>query len=136
MHPLATVRSVLSACLLAMLAACATVSAAAGNDSARSVEDGQDFSMQVGDRVTLADHATLRYIGISNDSRCLPDVQCIWAGDAEVRFEWSMAGASKAFSLHTGKDPRRQALGDRSLTLVSLARGDAPEARLRIERSP
>jgi hypothetical protein len=135
MHVLATVRFVLTASLLATLAACTMVSAT-GAENGRSVEDGEDFSMQVGDRVTLADHSALRYIGVSNDSRCLPDVQCIWAGDAEVRFEWSMAGASKAFSLHTGKGPSRQALGDRSLTLVSLARGDAPEARLRIERNP
>ena len=128
----ATARSVLSTSLLATLAGCTTVSAA-GVEGARSIEDGQEFSMQVGERVMLADHATLRYVGVVNDSRCLPDVQCIWAGDAEVRFEWSMAAASKAFSLHTGKDPRRQALGARSLTLVSLGRGDAPEARLRIE---
>jgi hypothetical protein len=135
MHLLATVRFVLSASLLATLAACATVSAS-GVEGARSVEDGQDFAMQVGERVTLADDATLRYVGVGNDSRCLPDVQCIWAGDAEVRFEWSMAGAPKTFSLHTGKDPRKLTLGNRSVALVSLDRGDSPEAHLRVEPTP
>lgn len=135
MHLLATVRFISSACLLASMTACTAVSAAGGG-SGRFVEGDQDFSMQVGERVALADHGTLRYQGVGNDSRCLPDVQCIWAGDAEVRFEWTMAGTSRTFSLHTGQEPRRQVLGDRSLTLVSLARGDLPEVRLRIERNP
>ena len=92
--------------------------------------------MEIGERVMLADRANLRYIGVANDSRCMPDVQCIWAGDAEVQFEWSMGDATRTFSLHTGKDPKQQTLGERRLALVSLARGDAPEAHLRIERSP
>jgi hypothetical protein len=41
-----------------------------------------------------------------------------------------------AFSLHTGKEPRQQVLGERTLVLVSLARGDAPEAQLRIQHAP
>jgi hypothetical protein len=135
MQLIATVRFVLGALLLAMLAACMTASEA-GALSSRPVEDGAEFSMGVGDRVALPDGSTLRYVGVGNDSRCMPDVQCIWAGDAEVRFEWSTAGTPKAFGLHTGKDPRKQVIGDRSVTLVSLARGEAPEARLRIDRNP
>jgi hypothetical protein len=128
----ATFRVALGISLLAMLPACTSVSAA-GVESPRSIEDGQEFPMQVGEQIALADRATLHYLGVSNDSRCQPDVQCIWAGDAEVRFEWSTAGTSKTFTLHTGKDPRRQALGDRTLILVSLARGEAPEAHLRVD---
>ena len=135
MHLLATARFVLGTSLLTTLVACSTVSAAGGG-GVRSIDDGQEFSMEIGERVMLADRANLRYIGVANDSRCMPDVQCIWAGDAEVQFEWSMGDATRTFSLHTGKDPKQQTLGERRLALVSLARGDAPEVHLRIERSP
>jgi hypothetical protein len=100
------------------------------------IGDDQDFSMQVGERVTLSDRTALHYVGVGNDSRCPPGVQCIWAGDAEAQFEWSAPDATRAFGLHTGKDPKQQTLGGSRLTLVSLARGDAPAAQLRVERNP
>jgi hypothetical protein len=101
------------------------------------IDDGQTFTMHAGERVALADSSTLRYVRVINDSRCPPGVQCIWAGDAEVAFEWtSGSGAVTSFSLHTGKDPRQQVVGERRLTLTSLARGDAPAAELRIDRTP
>lgn len=141
MSMLTALRPVLTAGMLAALAACATVAASSGNTSAgnggRMIDDAQEFSLHVGEQVTLADHSTLRYLRVVNDSRCPPGVQCIWAGDAEVAFEWmGAAAATQAFSLHTGKEPRMQMIGERRLTLLSLARGDMPEAQLRIERSP
>lgn len=101
------------------------------------IEDGQAFSMHPGESVMLTDHSTLRYLRVGNDSRCPPRVQCIWAGDAEVGFEWTPAnGAATAFTLHTGKDPRSRDLDGRRLTLVSLERGPAPTAQLRIDATP
>lgn len=116
------------------LAACATP--ASGADEAR-IADGATFTLQAGQQVRLADDSQLRYQRLVTDSRCPPDVQCVWAGDAIVAFEWSPAnGAAQAFELHTGKDPRSHALGGRTLTLTSLARGAAPAASLRIEAGP
>ncbi len=101
------------------------------------VNDGQQFSIRPGKQVTLADHGSLRYVRLVNDSRCPPGVNCIWAGDAEVAFEWTpTAGALQAFSLHTGKDPKQQAIGARKLTLVSLERGARPKAIVRVDITP
>ena len=130
------IRPILLACGLMSMTACAT-QAIGANPGGRMIEDGQTFTTHAGERVTLADSSTLRYVHLSNDSRCPPGVQCIWAGDAEVAFEWtSGSGAVTAFSLHTGKEPKQEVLGERRLTLTSLARGDAPDAELRIDRSP
>lgn len=130
------IRSTLLTCGLMSMTACAT-QAIGGNPGGRMIDDGQTFTMHTGERVSLADSSTLRYVRVTNDSRCPPGVQCIWAGDAEVAFEWtSGSGAVTNFSLHTGKDPRQQSLGERRLTLTSLARGDAPAAELRIDRNP
>jgi hypothetical protein len=136
MSMFAAFRPALSAGVLATLAACTIVSANGGNGG-RMIDDGQEFAMHPGEQVSLADHSTLHYVRVTNDSRCPPGVKCIWAGDAEVALQWTATNAAaQAFSLHTGKDPKQQIVGERRLTLLSLARGDAPEAQLRIERSP
>lgn len=136
MSMLAAFRPTLTAGMLATLAACTTVSAGGGNGG-RMIEDGQEFSMHSGEQVTLGDHSTLRYVRVVSDSRCPPGKQCIWAGDAEVAFAWTGANAAmQPFSLHTSKDPKMQTAGERRLTLLSLAWGEAPEVQLRIERLP
>ena len=136
MHLPAAIRIGLAAVLLGLFGACTTVTAdprTGGN----VINDGQDFSMVPGGQVNLQDHSTLRYVRIVNDSRCPPGVQCIWAGDAEVAFTWVPAsGPLQSFSLHTGKDPKSQAIGARRLTLAALARGASPQAELRVDATP
>lgn len=129
-------RSILLVCGLMSMTACATQTVG-GSPGGRMIQDGQTFTMHAGERITFADASALRYVRVTNDSRCPPNVQCVWAGDAEVAFEWTSGkGAVTAFSLHTGKDPKQQTLGERRLTLTSLARGEAPDAELRIDRNP
>lgn len=112
------------------MAACATAAA----DGEARIADGTGFTMQAGGQVRLADGSRLHYLRLVTDSRCPPGVQCVWAGDAIVAFEWSPAGgAAQAFELHTGKEPRSQVLGERTLVLESLARGAQPAATLEIE---
>ena len=114
-----------------VLAACAT--AVGGSD--RMIDDGQSFSLQPAGNVTLADHSQLRYVRLVADSRCAPDVQCIRAGDAEIALQWTpAAGATQDFSLKTPPEqPYSRDLGARRLTLLSLGRGEAPQAQFRIE---
>ena len=99
------------------------------------IEDGQSFSMGPAESVTLADHSQLRYVRLVADSRCRPDVQCIRAGDAEIALRWTPAtGPGQDFSLKTPPEqPHSRDLGARRLTLVSLGRGEAPEAQFSIE---
>ena len=114
------------------LASCAT----AAGGSARMIGDGQSFSMRPAESVTFADHSQLRYVRLVADSRCRPDVQCIRAGDAEIALQWTPAtGAMQEFSLKTPppEQPQSRDLGTRRLTLLSLDRGDAPQAQFRIE---
>ena len=136
MRSIAHARPLLAAALFLSLGACAAVSA---HDDApvHVVADGSDFTMQPGTQVLLADHGSLRYLRVRQDSRCRPDVQCIWAGDAEVAFEWRPSGGPvDAFSLHTTKGDKSHRIGRHVVSLVALARGDAPEARLKLEAAP
>ncbi|TWI03413.1 hypothetical protein IP90_01214 [Luteimonas cucumeris] len=130
----------LAGAFAALTLGCSATPAAAGGSEAglRSVDANQEFTMSPGDSVALPDRSTLRYVGVKSDSRCRPDVRCVWAGDAEVTFEWTAAGAAaQSFELHTGfADKRSRALGGDSIKLVSLARGEKPEARLRFGTAP
>lgn len=127
---------------LAIIAIGCTSTSAAGESSsgggARNVAIAQPFAMVPGDSVALAERGILRYVGVKSDSRCPPDRQCVWAGDAEVTFEWTASGANvQSFELHTGfADKASKPLADRKLTLVSLARGAKPEAQLRFDSAP
>jgi hypothetical protein len=122
------------ACCASMaLVACTMVSAGTASQS-HAVNDGDEYTLRPGEQAGFSDLGALRYQRLVNDSRCAPDVQCIWAGDAEVAFEWMPErGAKQSFSLHTGVEPRSHILGTRRLTLVSLARGAAPAATVRVD---
>lgn len=136
MRAFALTRNGMLPVLLAILVGCATVSAH-DEPSANLVADGGDFTMQPGTQVALADGSSLRYLRVLEDSRCKPDVQCVWAGDAEVAFRWTPSeGSPQDFSLHTGKAAKDHVLGSRRLTLLSLSRGPAPPAMLRVEVAP
>ena len=118
-----------------LFAACST--SPAGASGQRTVQDGESFALAHGERVALPDKSTLRYVKLVNDSRCAPDVQCVWAGDAEVEFEWTDgSGSPQSFVLHTGRGDRSKDLDGRRVTLQSLARGADPEAQLRLEPTP
>lgn len=99
----------------------------------REAVAGADFEMGAGEQVSLGGLGMLRYDRLIGDSRCPPDVQCIWAGDAEVRFDWTPnGGKAEGFSLHTGTEPRERALAGYVLELKSLGRGGDPRAALKL----
>lgn len=92
------------------------------------------FVLQPGGEKSIAGAGTLRYERVVSDSRCPPDKQCVWAGDAIVAFTWTPEdGAPANFELHTGLEPRSHAVDRHRVVLESLARGSAPAATLRVE---
>jgi hypothetical protein len=100
--------------------------------TATQVSVHEEFTLRPGDRAALPQQATLRYIGIDQDSRCPPTVTCVWAGDAQVKLAFEQAGATADVVLHAA-DPRPQALGPWSLTLLRLEPGASPAATLRLD---
>ena len=81
------------------LALAALVSALACTGCSSLPRDGvqvalsQPFTLRPGERAALPQQASLRYVGVENDSRCPPQVQCVWAGDADVKLVFEQAGA-------------------------------------------
>ena len=127
--------SILAATALA-LAGCSSVASGSGGDatSGDRIADGSTFSMQPGQSVTLADDGVLRYERLVNDSRCMPDVQCVWAGDAELAFAWRSRSGATDTSTRV-RSPSARVLSPLPVCRLncSVARGTAPEAQLRID---
>lgn len=112
-----------------LLAACASPVR-----DAIQVSGNQEFTLRPGERAALPGQSSLRYIEVANDSRCPPTVQCVWAGDAEVKLVFEQAGKAADVVLHSA-NPAPQPMGPWSLTLVGLERGAAPAATLRLQDS-
>jgi hypothetical protein len=117
------------------LAACTTTGAQPADTN--TVADGASIQLAPGQSATLADNSRIDYIKLAGDSRCRPDVQCVWAGDATIAMRWAPAsGTARDFELHTTLDPKSFDAGTRTVSLQSLERGDAPKATLQVESKP
>ena len=109
-------------CLL--LVACAS--------AGRTMSPGQPMVLRPGDSVSLPDAAVLRYLGVSADSRCRPDVQCIRAGDADVALAYtSRDAASRSITINT--DAPAADVGGWHLRLLSLEFGASPRVTLQVD---
>lgn len=123
----------LFAALLSLTALSACASGHGGGPS-----DGGELSatLKPGERIALADRSQLRYLGVRNDSRCPPNVQCIRAGDADVNFEFApVAGAAQALNFNTERATVLTA-GAWTIELTTLAPGEAPAATVKIAATP
>lgn len=127
LHPIRAFALPMLALLALSLGACATSS------PGRVAAIGQAFTLLPGQRITLPDDATLRYLQVTADSRCPPDVQCIRAGDADVAFEFVPAsGAPISIILNTPEAPNAP-IGDWQLRLLALEFGQAPRATVQVD---
>ena len=88
------------AAALAVLIACAS----------GGVPLDQSFKIKVGDTVRVADLG-VKFASVPDDSRCPPDVNCIWAGDGVVRLEVLRGKDRKIVDLHTHGPKNAPAFG-------------------------
>lgn len=97
--------------------------------------DGATVELVPGQSASLPD-GKLRYIRIVNDSRCPPNVQCVWAGDAVIALQWTPStGSGKAVELHLNPSAGTQQadLSTRRVTFVGL-QAQGTTASLHFER--
>lgn len=127
--------------VLALLTACASATPSAPptadpQEVDMSSRADRSITLNAGESISLPDESRLTYLRLLNDSRCPPDKQCIWAGDAEIALRWQpTAGDTRELSLHTNPQQGRQVdiiLGAHRIHLAALARGAAPPATLTI----
>jgi hypothetical protein len=49
----------------------------------------------------------IKFIGVTADSRCPKNVNCVWAGDGETKITLIKDGVSENYSLHTTLEPKK-----------------------------
>ena len=80
---------------------------------------GEKVSLRYSAAVRVpSDTTTVRFTGVTADSRCPSGAQCVWAGDAAVTF---LVGGTQTVTLHTTEGPSSILVAGRLLTLVSLS---------------
>jgi hypothetical protein len=99
----------------------------------RTVALGETFSVKVGESVSVTGAGlSVTFTALVSDSRCPRGVQCIQAGNAVITVAVTRAGASPV-TLTLGTDgPKSARSGNRSVELVSLGRGPAAIAQLKV----
>ena len=86
------------------------------------VSAGSAFDMSVGQEAQVqGTPLTIRFLGISEDSRCPSDVQCVWAGDAVARLVITAQGTvGTEASLHTTLEPKSAAFAGYTVRLTAV----------------
>lgn len=79
-------------------------------------------------RLISAGKFTVKFIEVVEDSRCPPDVQCIWAGNAKVKLSIARGKAApRIFELNSNMEPDVIRLGGYTFKFVDLTRGPGEE---------
>ena len=109
--------------LLLSAIACMTPSQPGGSGGitpAIQVEVGREFDIAVGQEAKVeGTSVVIRFRGVTNDSRCPSNVQCVWAGNAVAGFDLRGAGTSDG-SLNTTLEPKSVRYGGYTISLVGL----------------
>ena len=115
-------RRCLAALLVAALASCRTTGdiPVAIESQPRTAEYGDTVTLAIGASVRLAPAGTLvSFDKVLSDSRCRPEMMCVWAGSVRVRLTVSEnAGSATAVELESNFDPRSVVVGAYRLRLL------------------
>ena len=99
-----TSRSLLITCSL--LLGCSTALNSHFTENQSMARISKEFPIKVGQQLKLegAD-LQVKFVGVVQDSRCPTNVNCIWAGNAEVSLEWKQDKCTTAVTLNTHATP-------------------------------
>jgi hypothetical protein len=115
MNPIfiAFMRSFYIVTLAALFAACSASPTSPSEAGVMTLAPGESGS---------ARGLTVKFLGVTSDSRCPADATCITAGDAAVAVETSWLGARRAFELQLNNPANQSAThGNNTITFSALA---------------
>ena len=116
-----------TAVMAVLLSACATGNAP-GVRKDRIVTLGKMTVLGYTQTAVLPDGSRLTYISTTNDSRCKPKVQCVWAGKADANFRYApVNGAAYNFSMEIPRELHRK-VGRYDMELISIEPYATPPA--------
>lgn len=87
-----------------------------GPSQGSSVILGRDFTLRPGESIRLAPRSLLVFVAVPEDSRCPPEVQCIWEGNAQL----AMKLDDTRFAINSTVEPREAMVRGYRFQLVAL----------------
>jgi hypothetical protein len=112
---------------LALTAVTASSAPAASKDSTRhppvTIGLGRAFELALGQKARLgtADHLTIVFSRVLEDSRCPANALCVWAGNARIELRLaSVTQAPASVQLNTFLPPNAAAYGSYRISLLAL----------------
>lgn len=93
--------------------------AACSNDPTAPLN--RDFTLDLGQGASVADaELSVKFLRVTEDSRCPANVQCVWAGNGQVEIEARDNGATTTHRLNTTEGAKEVIVGVYRIQLVSL----------------
>jgi len=128
----------LAGSVLAMLACASNKTPTPGTPTPERVAVDQDFRLKWHQEVAVADTPyRLRFADVVEDSRCAPDVRCVWAGRVRIVLALALQGAAPAFdTLAFGPTPNAPGGTFRYGNLLVRFMGYEPPAARSTEARP
>jgi len=98
-------------------------------------QTNQKVTVQVNQQKTLSkSKITIKFVSLVDDSRCPTDVQCIQAGNGEIKIELRKVGsATKTVNLNTNTQPQSVSFSGYTIKLIDL--NPNPASNIRINRN-
>jgi hypothetical protein len=101
-----------------------------------STAPGGDVTLRLGQEAAIqGKDLAVRYVRVVNDSRCRPNMTCIWQGEASLAFLLSEPGRGESTTaeLHSGPrtGPQATSFAASRVELVSVSE-DGQEATVRV----
>jgi uncharacterized lipoprotein YajG len=114
---------------LAALFTCFALAGCAAAQVTQSVDPGSEFTLAQGAvaTVTAAD-VTVRFVAVTEDSRCPREVTCVWQGEVKAQLVVQVAQVESPVNILVGHD---EVVGGYRVTLLRVEPGrvtDAPIA--------
>lgn len=92
-----------------------------------------EISVKVNNEVSARGGVRVKFIELVDDSRCPKDVNCVWAGNAEIKVRVTKNGRSKVLSLNSNIEPQSAIFAGYRFRLVGLT--PEPRSNIRINRN-
>ncbi|HEX6308195.1 MAG TPA: hypothetical protein VFZ69_08415 [Longimicrobiales bacterium] len=116
-------RSWIALAALIGIAACGRATEPVGTtDMPVHVTAGDTVLLRLGESALIDDTVRLLFRSVEADSRCPLNVQCVWAGDAQIRLDAAgSTSAWQALELHSNVEPRAATFAGYRIQLVDIA---------------
>ena len=110
-----------------LLLACAGQAGGAGQVAA-----GREFKLKAGQMAAVrGERVRVRFVSVTEDSRCPVGVVCVWAGNAKVSVVVEKSGGARAaVELNTGVEPKAASAAGYEIRLVGLSPHPRVEERI------